>query len=114
MAWGAQGFSFKWFSEIAPFPSKLLALKYPNIPNVGNMVDIPEMLEHGLIEAPDIICGGTPCQAFSYAGWQKGLKDGRGNLTLNLLILLIPKMRFEANQEKTLNSVLGKCRRRFV
>ena len=85
VAWGAQGFSFKWFSEIAPFPSKLLALKYPNIPNVGNMVDIPEMLEHGLIEAPDIICGGTPCQAFSYAGWQKGLKDGRGNLTLKFV-----------------------------
>lgn len=85
VAWGAQGFRFKWFSEIAPFPSKLLALKYPNIPNVGNMVDIPEMLEHGLIEAPDIICGGTPCQAFSYAGWQKGLKDGRGNLTLKFV-----------------------------
>ena len=85
VAWVPQGFQFKWFSEIAPFPSKLLAEKYPDIPNVGDMTGIPDMLEKGVIEAPDIICGGTPCQAFSYAGWQKGLHDNRGNLTLKFV-----------------------------
>lgn len=85
VAWVPLGFQFMWFSEIAPFPSKLLAEKYPDIPNLGDMIGISDMLEKGTIGAPDIICGGTPCQAFSYAGWQKGLRDDRGNLTLKFV-----------------------------
>jgi len=36
----------------------------------------------------DIICAGTPCQAFSIAGLRKGLDDPRGNLTLVFLGIL--------------------------
>jgi len=85
VAWGQFGFKFKWFSEIAEFPSKVLRTKYPNIPNVGDMNSIPDLLRKHIIDAPDIICGGTPCQAFSLAGWKNGLNDLRGNLTIKFV-----------------------------
>lgn len=85
VAWKPQGFEFNWFSEIAAFPSKLLSEKYPDVQNVGDMNFIPAMLENGTIKPPDIICGGTPCQSFSYAGWQRGLGDDRGNLMLRFV-----------------------------
>lgn len=74
-----------WFSEIADFPSKVLKHYHPDIPNLGDMNDIPEKIRNGLAQAPDILCGGTPCQAFSLAGWQEGLIDSRGQLTLKFI-----------------------------
>ena len=85
VAWGDIGFNFKWFSEIADFPSKLLAAKHPNVPNLGDLCELPEKLKSDQLFAPDLICGGTPCQAFSLAGWKKGLEDNRGNLTLKFV-----------------------------
>lgn len=102
VAWKPLGFKFKWFSEIADFPSKVLKEKYPRTPNLGNMVDIPNKLRNKEIEAPDIICGGTPCQAFSYAGWKNGLDDNRGNLTLKFVDII------EANDEIRENLGLSK------
>lgn len=85
VAWEPLGFEFEWFSEIADFPSQVLGEKYPNISNLGDMNDIPEQLLAGSINSPDLICAGTPCQAFSYAGWKNGLEDDRGNLTLKFV-----------------------------
>ena len=82
VAWNPLGFSFEWFSETAAFPSKVLSHHYPKINNLGCMTGLAEKLKNGEIASPDIICGGTPCQAFSYAGWKEGLADNRGNLTL--------------------------------
>lgn len=76
---------FKWYSEIAPFPSALLKEKYPDIPNVGDMLNIVDKLKNEEISAPDFLCGGTPCQAFSLAGLRNGLDDERGNLTLEFV-----------------------------
>lgn len=73
---------FKWYSEISPFPSAVLKEKYPDTPNIGDMLDITSKLKNGEVEAPDFLCGGTPCQAFSLAGLRNGLEDERGNLTL--------------------------------
>ena len=85
VAWEPLGFKFKWFSEIAPFPSQVLKEKYPNIENLGDMNNIPDAIIKESIFAPDLICGGTPCQAFSLAGWKNGLDDDRGNLTLKFV-----------------------------
>lgn len=82
-------FDFKWYSEIDDFPSKVLKEKYPKTPNIGNMLNIPDKLVNGEIEAPDFLCGGTPCQAFSLAGLRNGLADERGNLTLAFVKIVI-------------------------
>ncbi len=74
-----------WFSEIEDFPSKILKEHYSDIPNLGDMNDLPDLIDKGSVEAPDILCGGTPCQAFSLAGWQQGLVDSRGQLTLKFI-----------------------------
>lgn len=82
VAWHPIGWQAEWFSEIEPFPSAVLAHHYPGVFNVGDMTVLPDALSVGLVEAPDILCGGTPCQAFSVAGLRRSLDDARGNLSL--------------------------------
>ena len=53
--------------------------------NWGDMTRLPELILSGEAEAPDILCGGTPCQSFSVAGRREGLEDARGNLTLTFI-----------------------------
>ena len=82
LAWNPLGWQAAWFAEIEPFPCAVLAHHYPNVPNYGDMTTLPERIRKGEIEAPDLLCGGTPCQAFSVAGMRKSLDDARGNLSL--------------------------------
>lgn len=82
MAWHPLGWQAAWLTEIEPFPSALLAHRYPEVPNYGDMTDLPARIAAGEVEAPDVLCGGTPCQAFSIAGLRRSLDDARGNLSL--------------------------------
>lgn len=77
-----------WFSEIEPFPCAVLAHHYPDIPNLGDMTALPQKIINREIPAPDVLVGGTPCQAFSIAGLRNSLDDERGNLTLTLIHIL--------------------------
>lgn len=74
-----------WLSEIAEFQSRFLATHYPHAPNLGDMNEIPEKITNREVTAPDLLCGGTPCQAFSLAGWRNGINDDRGQLTLKYI-----------------------------
>ena len=82
VAWGTLGWRAAWLSEIEPFPCAVLAHHYPDVPNLGDMTTLPDRIRSGEAEAPDVFCGGTPCQAFSVAGLRKSLDDARGNLSL--------------------------------
>jgi len=82
VAWHPLGWKAAWLSEIEPFPSAVLAHHYPDVPNLGDMTTLPERILSGEVEAPDVFCGGTPCQAFSVAGLRNSLDDARGNLSL--------------------------------
>lgn len=82
VAFGPLGWEAAWFSEIEAFPNAVLAHHYPGVANHGDMTTIRERILSGEIEAPDMICGGPPCQAFSVAGLRRSLDDERGNLTL--------------------------------
>ena len=85
VAWHPLGWEAAWLSEIEPFPSAVLAHHYPDVPNLGDMTTLPERILSGEVEAPDLFCGGTPCQAFSVAGLRNSLDDARGNLSLTFV-----------------------------
>ena len=82
VAWEPLGWQASGFAEIEPFPCAVLAHHYPDVPNHGDMTLLPAKIRAGEVEAPDLLCGGTPCQAFSVAGLRQSLDDARGNLTL--------------------------------
>jgi DNA (cytosine-5)-methyltransferase 1 len=82
VAWHPIGWQAAWFSEIEPFPCEVLKHYYPDIPNFGDMTTLPKRILSSEVEAPDLFCGGTPCQAFSVAGLRQSLADERGNLSL--------------------------------
>ncbi|ELO4292077.1 phage N-6-adenine-methyltransferase [Escherichia coli] len=86
-AWEPLGWKPAWFSEIEPFPSAVLAHHWPEITNLGDMTQIADAVRTGGVEAPDVLVGGTPCQAFSIAGLREGLSDDRGKLTLSYVEL---------------------------
>lgn len=88
LAWESFGWQPAWFAEIEPFPCAVLAHHWPNVPNYGDMTKLVGRILTGEIEAPDILVGGTPCQAFSVAGLRGSLEDERGNLTLTLVRIL--------------------------
>ena len=84
VAWSSLGWRPAWFSEIEPFPNAVLAERYPDVPNLGDMTKI---YEQPLFQSAgiDLLVGGTPCQAFSIAGHRLGLDDPRGNLALHFI-----------------------------
>ena len=82
VAWHPLGWKASWLAEISKFPSELLAHYYPDVPNLGDMTTIVDLVKSGGVDAPDVFVGGTPCQAFSFAGLRNSLDDARGNLTL--------------------------------
>ncbi|ENS4278972.1 Dam family site-specific DNA-(adenine-N6)-methyltransferase [Salmonella enterica] len=82
IAWEPLGMRPAWFSEIEPFPCAVLAERWPEVPNLGDMTKIAASIAANEVAAPDLLVGGTPCQAFSIAGLRKGLADKRGQLTL--------------------------------
>ena len=82
MAFLPLGVKAAWFAEIEAAPSAVLAHRFPGVPNLGDMTTLPARILAREVPAPDILMGGTPCQAFSVAGKRLSLDDLRGNLTL--------------------------------
>ena len=105
LAFAPLGYSQLWSSEIAEFPSKVLQHHYPNILNLGDMTKLSDLILSRKVQAPDLFCGGTPCQAFSLAGWKNGLTDKRGQLTITFIEIAnaIDKIR---KQDKKSQSII--------
>ncbi len=104
MAWAPLGWKAAWFAEIEKFPSAVLAARWPEVSNLGDMTKISAAVRAGEVEAPDVLVGGTPCQAFSIAGLRNGLADARGQLTLSYVELAdaIDDKRREAGEEEAI------------
>ncbi|MEG1884862.1 MAG: DNA cytosine methyltransferase [Alistipes sp.] len=101
VAWHSLGWSAAWFAEIEAFPSAVLAHRFPNVMNVGDMLNLPHLIRGRFVEVPDVIVGGTPCQAFSVAGARQSLDDDRGQLTLAFIEIInaIDEIRTEDGKE---------------
>lgn len=61
------------FAEIDPFPSAVLAERFPEVPNLGDVtqIDWGEVVRR--FGRPDVLVGGSPCQSFSVAGNRESL-----------------------------------------
>jgi DNA (cytosine-5)-methyltransferase 1 len=79
VAWHPLGWHPIAFAELAAAPSRVLAHRWPAVPNVGDMTAHDWSQYRGSV---DVVVGGPPCQAFSIAGLRRGLDDDRGNLSL--------------------------------
>ena len=64
-----------WHSEIDKAASKVLAHRYPDVPNLGDITEINWANWKPMLEV-DVLCGGFPCQDVSAAGKRAGIKDG--------------------------------------
>lgn len=104
VAWEPLGWKAAWFSEIEAFPSAVLAERWPEVVNLGDMTKIAAAVRAGKVQAPDVMVGGTPCQAFSIAGLRYGLADARGQLTLSYVELAnaIDDKRIERGEEESI------------
>lgn len=104
VAWEPLGWKAAWFSEIEAFPSAVLAERWPEVVNLGDMTKIAAAVRAGEVQAPDVMVGGTPCQAFSIAGLRNGLSDARGQLTLSYVELAnaIDDKRIERREEEAI------------
>lgn len=72
VAWGPLGWEPVAFAEIEPFPCAVLAERFPNVPNLGSVIDVDwSGYSDGSV---DVLVGGSPCQSFSIAGKREGLQ----------------------------------------
>lgn len=75
VAWAPLGWVPVCFSEIDPFPSAVLAERFPSVPNLGDITRIDWSDLSGFV---DVVVGGSPCQSFSVAGRREGLEGESG------------------------------------
>ena len=79
VAWEPLGWTPVAFAEIEPFPCALLAHRFPNVPNLGDVTKI-EDAQIAALGTVDVVIGGSPCQDLSVAGKRAGLKGERSSL----------------------------------
>ena len=75
VAWGQLGWEPVAFSEIDAFPSAVLATRFPNVPNLGDITKVDWSPYRGAV---DLVVGGSPCTSFSVAGKREGLAGASG------------------------------------
>lgn len=83
---GAPELSAPWIdwqyqSEIEKFPCAVLAHRFPEATNLGDMTKFEEWPDAAI----DVLVGGTPCQDYSVAGQRLGMAGDRGQLTLTFV-----------------------------
>jgi hypothetical protein len=82
VAWHPLGFRAAAFAEISPFPSALLAARWPGVTNHGDFRTVPTL------PGVDLLVGGTPCQSFSVAGLRGGFPTNAVTSRLSIVALL--------------------------
>jgi DNA (cytosine-5)-methyltransferase 1 len=99
----AGGFRTVAVAETDPYASKVLSLRFPDAPNLGDVTKA---------EYPhaDIICAGFPCQDISFAGLGAGLAGTRSGLwreVVRAIRVVGPKYALLENVAALLNRGMG-------
>jgi len=66
------GGELAWVAENDPAASKVLAHRFPGVPNLGDITAV----DWSAVEPVDVLCAGFPCQDISYAGQGAGIQEG--------------------------------------
>ena len=74
VAWSRLGWQPLAFAEVDEFPVAVLAHRFPNVPNLGDVCNIDWKEFNDTYGAVDVLIGGSPCQSFSIAGGREGLQ----------------------------------------
>lgn len=107
VAWDTLGWDAMAYAEIEPFPSAVLAHRFPDVPNLGDVTAVDWETWKSENGSPDVMIAGSPCQAFSVAGKRRSLEDARGNLSLftaELVRFLEPRVFIWENVPGALNT----------
>lgn len=78
VAWEPLGWEPVAFCEIDAFPSAVLAERFPDVPNLGDITQVDWEEFKRDFGAVDLVVGGSPCQSFSTAGKREGLAGASG------------------------------------
>jgi DNA (cytosine-5)-methyltransferase 1 len=70
------GAGVSWFSEVDPAASRVLAFRFPGVPNLGDVREI----SWADVPPVDVLCGGFPCVDVSAAGRRAGLHNTHSGL----------------------------------
>lgn len=84
VAWEPLGWEAAAFCEVDEFPSAVLAHRWPDVPNLGDIAKVDWSDFNERYGAVDVIVGGSPCQSFSVAGGRESL-DGQSRLMFEYL-----------------------------
>ena len=79
VAWEPLGWEPVAFAEIEPFPCAVLAYRFPDVPNLGDVTKIDWSDFEKRYGSVDLVCGGSPCQSFS-SGIVTGKQIGRAHV----------------------------------
>ena len=75
------GATTAWVSDVDPGANAILAHRYPDAPNLGDITRV----DWATVPRVDIISGGSPCQDLSHAGRRAGMTEGtRSNLWVSM------------------------------
>lgn len=78
LAWEPLGWEPVAFAEVDRFPSAVLAERWPDVPNLGDVTEVDWVEKFGGPGSVDLVVGGSPCQSFSVAGRRNGLEGESG------------------------------------
>ncbi|CUW30093.1 DNA cytosine methyltransferase [Streptomyces sp. SID7810] len=105
------GERIRYVAESDPHASRILAARYPDAPNLGDITSVDWEALQGEI---DIVTAGFPCQGISNAGLRRGLADERSAVwfhALTAIRTLRPRFVFLENvaaiRRRGLPEVLG-------
>lgn len=89
LAGAINGITPVWSSEIEAYPLRVTAARFPNVPQLGSVLEI----NGGEIRPANIVTFGSPCQDLSVAGKQKGIHDGERSCLFFEAIRIAKEMR---------------------